>query len=239
MANMTNETIDPRILLTIRALTVSVDPANPDQRILLSAATIIRQGGVVAHPTETVYGLAADPFSAEAVAKLESIKQRMAPRPLILLIAQAGNAYDVASLSGSARQWYDGLTRAFWPGPLTLVLPMKHRLKCPALAGGESVAVRVSSHPVALRLMQTTGRPITSTSANVTGGAPAVTAQEIDPAVAHRLGLILDGGRTAGAPASTILDLTRQRPTLLRAGAVSAEEIARVLGFAPRSLVAA
>jgi len=234
-----NEAIDPRTLLTIRALTVSVDPANLDQRILLSAATIIRQGGVVAHPTETVYGLAADPFSAEAVAKLQAIKQRLAPRPLILLIAQAGNAYDVAQLSGPARQWYDTLTRAFWPGPLTLVLPIKSRLRCPALAGGETVAVRVSSHPIALRLTQTVGRPITSTSANVTAGAPAVTAQDLNPALAHRLGLILDGGRTQGAPVSTILDLTRQRPTLLRAGAVGADAIKRVLGFAPRSLVAA
>ncbi len=234
-----NETIDPRTLLTIRALTVGVDAANPDQRILLSAATIIRQGGVVAHPTETVYGLAADPFSAEAVASLEAIKQRLAPRPLILLIAQASNAYDVARLSGPPRQWYDTLTRAFWPGPLTLVLPVKRRLRCPALAGGETVAVRVSSHPIALRLTQTVGRPITSTSANVTGGAPAVVAQDIDPALAQRLGLILDGGETRGVPASTILDLTRQRPTLLRAGAVGAEEITRVLGFAPRSLVAA
>ena len=233
------ETIDPTTLLTIKALTVAIDAANPDQRILLSAATIIRQGGLVAHPTETVYGLATDPFNAEAVAKLDALKQRLAPRPLILLIAQAGNAWDVARLSGPARGWYDALTRAFWPGPLTLVLPIKPRLRCAALAGGETVAVRVSSHPVALRLTQTVGRPITSTSANVTGGAPAATAQEIDPAIAHRLGLILDGGKTTGTVASTILDLTRQRPTLLRAGSITPEALASVLGFAPRSLVAA
>jgi L-threonylcarbamoyladenylate synthase len=234
-----NETIDPRTLLTIKALTVGIDAVNPDLRILLSAATIIRQGGVVAHPTETVYGLAADPFNADAVAQLEAIKRRMSPRPLILLISQAGNAWDVARLGGPARQWYETLTRAFWPGPLTLVLHVKHRLDCPALAGGDTVAVRVSSHPVALRLTQTVGRPITSTSANITGGAPAATAQDIDPALAHRLGLILDGGPAPGTPVSTILDLTRQRPTLLRAETIGVTEIERVLGFKPRSLAAA
>ncbi len=236
---MSNGEIDPRTVLTIRALTVSVDPQTPDARVLLSAATIIRQGGVVACPTETFYGFSVDPFNEKAVADLQELKRRRAPRALILLIPHTGAAFDVGTLKGVARRWFDRLTRAFWPGPLTLVLPMKARLDCPALAGGDTVGVRVSSHPVAHRLVQTTGRPVTSTSANVTGGEAVSTAAAIPAAIAHRLDLILDAGPTAGAPASTVLDLSRSRPTLLRAGAIGADRIAEVLGFAPRSLTAA
>jgi L-threonylcarbamoyladenylate synthase len=236
---MSTGPIDPRILLTVKALSVGVDQQNPDPRILLSAATIIRHGGVVAYPTETVYGLAADPFDEDAVMRLQELKQRGSAQPLILLISQAGNAWDVARLSGPARSWYDMLARAFWPGPLTLVLPVKSRLVCPALAGGDTVAVRVSSHPVALRLVQTTGRPITSTSANLWGGDTVTRAEEIDPRLAHHLGLILDAGPTGGGMASTILDLTGQKPALLRRGAITVEQIRDVLGFSPHTRNAA
>lgn len=236
---MSTGEIDPRVLLTIRALTVSVSAESPDARILLSAATIIRQGGVIACPTETVYGFAVDPFNEEAVAELHDLKGRRAPRPLILLIPHAGAAFDVGTTRGVGRRWFDVLARAFWPGPLTLVLPVRPRLACPALAGGDTVAVRVSSHPVAHRLVQTLGRPITSTSANVTGGEGVSTADAIPPECASRLDLILDAGPTAGGPASTVLDLSRSRPTLLREGAIGSGRIAEVLGFTPRALSAA
>jgi len=236
---MSSGEIDPRVLLTIRALTVAVDPENPDARVLLSAATIIRQGGVVGCPTETLYGLAADPFNEGAVAKLQDLKKRRSPRAVILLLPHPGAAFEVGVLKGVARRWFDTLTRAFWPGALTLVLPKKPRLNCPALAGGDTVAVRFSSHPVASRLAQTAGRAITSTSANLTGGGAASSCADLDPALAFRLDLILDAGPTQGGMASTILDLTRQRPTVLRDGAVPMDRIHQVLGFAPRSLTAA
>jgi len=132
------------------------------------------------------------------------------------------------------RVWFETLARAFWPGPLTLVLPARPRLACPALAGGETVAVRVSSHPVASLLVRTLGAPVTSTSANRSAGAPAATAQAIEAGLASQLDLVLDAGAAPGGPSSTILDLSRPLPTLLRSGAVEPDRIARVLGFAPR-----
>ncbi|MFQ5701258.1 MAG: L-threonylcarbamoyladenylate synthase [Acidobacteriota bacterium] len=236
---MMTDSIDSTTLLTIRTLTVKIQPASPDPRILLSTAAIIKKGGVVACPTETFYGFSADPFNAEAAARLQELKARSVPRPMILLLSHAESAYDVAYLSGVTKTWYEILSRSFWPGPLTLVLPLKPRVNCPALAGRSTVAVRVSPHPVASAVVRTVGRPITSTSANLEGDAPVRSAAEIDPRLAHRLGLILDAGPTPGGPPSTILDLASPRPTLLRQGAVPAEAIRAVLGFAPKERSAA
>lgn len=109
---------DPRDILTARAVRVPLDPASPDPSILLSAASIIRRGGIVAYPTETFYGLAADPFSRDAVERLSRLKGRATTgQPLILLLARAGAALDLASVTGVTRAWYDELGRAFWPGP--------------------------------------------------------------------------------------------------------------------------
>ena len=235
----TDEQLDAKTLLTARAVRVSLERDNPDQGILLSAARIIRQGGVVAYPTETVYGLAVDPFNAEAVDRLQAVKGRTAAMPLIMMISQAGNAFDLAQATGITYDWYTQLSRAFWPGPLTIVLPTRPRLSCPALAGGVSVAVRVSSHPVARLLTQTVGRPITSTSANMTGREPVTTADALDPGFAAKLGLVLDAGSTEGEGVSTIIDLTGPRPVIRREGAVDVKSIAGVLGFTPRIVSAA
>ena len=235
----TDEQLDAKTLLTARAVRVSLEPDNPDQRILLSAARIIRQGGVVAYPTETVYGLAVDPFNTEAVDRLQALKGRTTAMPLIMMITQAGNAFDLAQATGITYDWYTRLTRAFWPGPLTIVLPTRPRLTCPALAGGDTVAVRVSSHPVARLLTQTVGRPITSTSANMTGNEPVTTAADLDPSLAARLGLVLDAGSTEGEGVSTIVDLTGPRAVIRREGAIKSERLARVLGFTPRVVSAA
>lgn len=224
---------EARDVLTARAVTARLDASAPDPRILLSAATIIRQGGLVAYPTETYYGLAADPFNAAAVARLAGLKGRISPRALILLIARADMAFDLADLGATARAWYDKLARRFWPGPLTLVLPLKRRLRLPAAAGGSTVAVRVSSHPVAQQLVGCVGAPITSTSANMTGQPPATSAAELDARLTARLDLVLDAGRSPGGPPSSILDLSGDRPMLSRVGAIDADMIAGVLGFRP------
>ncbi len=213
---------------------VRVDPALLLPDLLLEAAGIIRHGGTVAYPTETFYGLAVDPFDGKAVDRLFALKQRPAGQPLILLLAQTEEAFDLASPSGPAKSWFLDLARAFWPGPLTLVLAARASLVCPALAAGAGVAVRVSSHPLAQQLARSSGMPITSTSANVSGEAPPAFAGAIHQRIAAGVDLILDGGRTPGGAASTILDLTGQRPVMTRAGGVTREQISRVLGFAPR-----
>jgi len=230
------DSVNTRDVLTARALRVRLDPVHPDPEILLSAAEIIRHGGVIAYPTETVYGLGADPFNQEAVGKLLAAKGRSSDSPFILIVSHPGQVFDLASPAGPATTWLDKLARAFWPGPLTLVLPAKPRLDCPALAGGATVAVRISSHPVAWQLARTSGRPITSTSANLSASEPARSAEGISPALASSLDLILDSGQTPGQEPSTILDLSSARPVVLREGSVKTADLARVLGFAPRPL---
>lgn len=211
----------------------AIDPVHPDPRLLLRAADMIRRGGIVAHPTETFYGLATDPFSSEGVARLFEMKGRPQDRSLILLVSHADQVFDLAMVPGASKLWLDKLARAFWPGPLTLVLPVRRRLACPALSGADTVAVRVPSHPVAWQLTRTTGQPITSTSVNLTGQPAATTADQIDPALSRRLDLTLDGGPTPGGTASTLLDLTGARPRILRAGKVAADAIATVIGMQP------
>lgn len=213
--------------------TIAIDPIHPDGRLLLRAAVMIRRGAVVAHPTETFYGLATDPFNREAIERLFEMKGRPSVRSVILLIAYAGQVFDLATAPGASKIWLDRLARVFWPGPLTLVLPARKALSCPALSGADTVAMRVPSHPVAWQLARTTGQPITSTSANLTGMPPATAVDRIDPALSRHLDLTLDGGATAGGAASTLLDLTGTRPRILRAGRISAEAIATTLGVRP------
>lgn len=213
---------------------VRLDPKRSDPRSLLRAASIIRHAGVVAHPTETFYGLAADPFSEEAVARVRAVKGREAGRPMLLLLPHTEAVHDLARIRGAAAVWFAALTRAFWPGPLTLVLPAREGLRCPALAGGLTVAVRLSPHPVAWQLARMVGGAITSTSANFTGSPAPASAEAIDPAVAAAVDLVLDGGPTPGERPSTLLDLAVETPRVVRAGAISVEALSRVLGFHPR-----
>jgi len=202
---------------------------------MMRAASIIRHGGVVAHPTETFYGLAADPFSEQAVARIRALKGREAAQAILLLLPHTEAIHDLARLPPAARGWFDLLARAFWPGPLTLILPARRDLSCPALAGGETVALRLSSHPVAWQLARMVGAAITSTSANPSGATPPASAEALDPMIARGVDLVVDGGATPGGRPSTLLDLTGERPRIVRAGAVPAEDLTRVLGFPPRS----
>jgi L-threonylcarbamoyladenylate synthase len=213
---------------------VAIDPARPDPRQLLRAAAIIRQGGLVAYPTETFYGLGADPYCDRAIERLFAAKGRSAGRSVILLLSHAGQAFDVSAPSSPMRVWIDRLSRAFWPGALTLVLPARESPRIPALAGASTVAVRISSCPVALYLTRSAGQPITSTSANLSGMGPAASADAIDATLLDRIDLVLDGGATPGSSPSTLLDLTGERPLILREGMVSAEDVAAVLGINPR-----
>lgn len=224
-----------REILTADAQRVRVDASSPNPDILLSAASIIRQGGIVAYPTETFYGLGADPFNAAAIDRLHQIKNVPAPRPFILIVSRAEKAHDFCELAGGSRIWFGLLARAFWPGPLTLVLPASRAGRdCPASGGEGSVAVRVSSHPLALQLARSAGGAITSTSANRSGEEPPRSADAIDVGLAGRLDLTLDAGSSGGDRPSTILDLSGNRPALVRRGVVGIEAITAVLGFAPR-----
>lgn len=190
------------------------------------AAAILREGGLVAFPTETVYGLGADGFNPEAVARIFAAKGRPADNPLILHVTGADMLEGVArELPPPARALMD----AFWPGPLTLVLPRGPAVPAAVSAGLDTVAVRAPAHPVALALIRAAGRPLAAPSANRSGRPSPTRAEDVLEDLAGRIDAILDGGPTGIGVESTVVDVTVSPPVLLRPGGVPSEVLAAAL----------
>lgn len=182
---------------------------------------VLQNGGVIAFPTDTVYGLGADAFNSGAVAKIYEIKDRPRHLQLPLLIAQVERLPILADPVPQIA-WF--LARRFWPGGLTLVLPGAHSV--PAhLAHHPTIAVRVPDHPVPLTLIQRLGNPIVGTSANISGQANALTADEVRQQLGEKIDFIIDGGRCPGSKESTVVDVTGESPAILRQGIIASHEI--------------
>jgi L-threonylcarbamoyladenylate synthase len=192
------------------------------------AARVLRTGGLVAFPTETVYGLGADATSGEAVARLYAAKGRPSFNPLIAHVRDVEAARALGAFDAMAEK----LAAAFWPGPLTLVIPK--RPGCPvsalATAGLDTIALRVPDHEIAEAILATFGKPIVAPSANRSGRVSPTTATHVLADLRGRIDLIVDGGRTAAGIESTVVSCVGHAPTLLRPGAVAREAIERVLG---------
>ena len=202
---------------------------NADRDAVAAAARVLGGGGLVAFPTETVYGLGADATNGEAVARLYAAKGRPRFNPLISHVADM----TAARRSRASMRMPKQLAAAFWPGPLTLVLPKADG--CPvsqlATAGLDSIAVRVPDHPVARDLLEAFGKPVVAPSANQSGHVSPTTAQHVLADLDGRIDLILDGGATSVGVESTIVSCLGM-PTLLRPGGVPRDAIERVLGHA-------
>ncbi len=182
---------------------------------------ILREGGVIAFPTDTVYGLGADAFNPEAVARIYEIKNRPETMPFPLLIADISQLTTVAEPT-SEIAWF--LARRFWPGGLTLVLPK--RVSLPSyLAEGSTVGVRIPNHPICLALINPLGRPIIGTSANLSGKASSLTAYEVKQQLGDKIDLIIDGGKCPGGNESTVVDISSGVPVILRHGIMPQHEI--------------
>jgi L-threonylcarbamoyladenylate synthase len=190
------------------------------------AAQIIRAGGLVAFPTETVYGLGANALVTHAAAKIFAAKQRALSDPLIVHVA---NAKALSHLTDGGWERALPLIEAFWPGPLTLVLPRGSRIPRIVTAGGEKVAIRMPNHPVALALIEAAGVPIAAPSANLFGHVSPTTAQHVLDDLDGRIDLVLDGGPTQIGVESTVLDVTADPPIILRPGGITREAIAERL----------
>ena len=192
------------------------------------AASLLRAGGLVALPTETVYGLGADATNDAAVARIFEAKRRPRFNPLIVHVADIAAAEALGDFSERAR----ATARRFWPGPLSLVLPRRgdSGLSPLATAGLDSVALRVPAHPVAAALLRAAGRPIAAPSANRSGRVSPTTAKHVDQELAGGVDVILDAGPCPVGVESTVLDLTGKRPALLRPGGVTLERLAALLG---------
>ena len=195
------------------------------------AARLLRDGRLVAFPTETVYGLGADAINGLAVAAIFEAKGRPHFNPLIVHVADTADAEALSRFTPLTRQLAD----AFWPGPLTLVMMRQpgSPIADLATAGLETIAVRVPSHPVARALIAAAGRPLAAPSANRSGHVSATEAAHVAGDLGDRVAMILDAGPCAAGVESTVLDVTGTRAVLLRPGAVTAEDIARVVGHVP------
>jgi L-threonylcarbamoyladenylate synthase len=208
-------------------MTCPILPSDP--RGIKKAAQIILRGGIIAFPTETFYGLAADALNEAALKKIFQVKKREEGKPLLLLIADRswlkGLVQDISPLA-------ERLMRKFWPGPLTLVFNASPQLSPLLTADTGKIGIRLSPHPVTQALVQAVGRAITGTSANLSGQPGILTAREVFQSLGESLDAVLDGGKTAGGPGSTILDVSDPSPQIIREGVISRNELSPFLGTA-------
>ena len=190
------------------------------------AAKVLLDGGLVAFPTETVYGLGALGLDSEAAGRIFEAKGRPSFDPLILHIAHVSELERVAEVNEAARR----MAERFWPGPLTLVMPRSEAVPDIVTSGLTTVAVRVPAHPVAHALLEAVGEPVAAPSANPFGKLSPTTAAHVQAGLSGRIDLILDGGATMRGLESTIIGVAEDVPVLLRTGAIPAEEIEEMLG---------
>ena len=197
---------------------------------IAAAAQALREGQLVAFPTETVYGLGADATNDEAVARVYAAKGRPSFNPLITHVPDLEEAFALGHFTQEAK----ALARAFWPGPLSLVVP--RAASCPvsllASAGNDSIAIRIPSHPMALDLLKATGRPVVAPSANPSGKISPTTAEHVRRHLKDKVAMVLDGGRCKVGVESSVVSFLAEGPKLLRQGGVPRTQIEKVLGHA-------
>lgn len=202
----------------------------PSQTDIAVAAEALRQGKLVGFPTETVYGLGADACNDKAVAQVFAVKGRPAFNPLITHVLDAETAFQLGKFSNEAK----ALANAFWPGPLSIVVPRAD--DCPvsllASAGLSSIAIRVPSHPLALELLKAAGRPVVAPSANPSGKISPTTAEHVRKHLGSKVAVVLDGGRCKVGVESTVVSFVDGAPKLLRHGGIPRADIEKVLGHA-------
>ena len=207
-----------------------IQKVNPDcfeDGELERACAILKNGGLVAFPTETVYGLGGDALSQEAAHKIYEAKGRPSDNPLIIHIADIDGLYDVA---GQISQKAEALAKAFWPGPLTMIFPKKEKVPMSTTGGLNTVAVRMPVHPVAAALIRCSGVYIAAPSANVSGRPSPTKAEHVIEDLDGRVEMILDGGQVGIGIESTIIDMTDSTPVILRPGYITKEKLEKVVG---------
>jgi L-threonylcarbamoyladenylate synthase len=201
------------------------DAASLSDRALGQILSFLRSGGVIAFPTDTAYGLGADPFNEGAVRRIFEMKGRAETKPILVLVDSIAMANSIARLSDTAL----ALAERFWPGPLTMVLPARASVSATVTAGSETIGVRWANNVFTQRLLEAFGRPITATSANRSGLPSAVTAEEVRVQLGDSLEMLVDGGELPAREGSTLLDVTQIPVRLLREGPIAKTELSDVL----------
>ncbi|MHB1125873.1 MAG: L-threonylcarbamoyladenylate synthase [Bacillota bacterium] len=211
----------------MRTRYLKVDPANPDGGPIAIAAGILRRGGLVAFPTETVYGLGANAVDPLAVGRIYQAKGRPSDNPLIVHVAEIEQVYPLVQ---DVPERAVILIAKFWPGPLTLVLERSSLVADVVTGGLDTVAIRMPAHPVALALLRASRVPVAAPSANLSGRPSPTTAQHVLLDLEGRIEAVLDGGPARVGVESTVLDLVSGIPTILRPGSITREQLEEVLG---------
>lgn len=210
----------------VRVEIVKINSEKPEASLVRYAADQIRAGEVLGMPTDTFYGLAADPFNLRAVDRVYEIKSRSRHKPLSLLIESVDQAEELAQ--GLPEEFY-ALARKYWPGPLTIIIKASSRLPLKVTANTGNVALRVPNAPIPLAVVQAARIPITATSANLSGESECTTAMAVRDQLEDRISIIVDGGTSPREVASTIVDLTDEesRWRILRQGAIPSSDISQ------------
>lgn len=209
------------------AIVLKVDKDNPDLEALEKAAQVFDAGGLVAFPTETVYGLGADALNPEAVRKIFVAKGRPQDNPIIVHVGKKEQVY---SLAENVSPIAERLMEKFWPGPLTLIFYKSNLVNDIVTAGSPKVGIRQPMNKVALKLLEIFGRPIAAPSANASGRPSPTRAEHVIEDLGDRIDMIIDGGEVSFGVESTVLDVTADPPIIYRPGACPKEEIERVIG---------
>lgn len=197
---------------------LKLDPERPEQSVLKRAAAILRDGGVIAFPTETFYGLGADGENREAIEKIFFIKGRTFTKAIPIII---GHPDDVLRLTKTIPEAGKRLIDRFWPGALTLLLEAASHVSERLTAGTGKIGIRLSSNIIATELARALGQPLTATSANISGMKECSTAEEVLADLGNAVDAVIDGGKTPGGKGSTIVDVTMDPPTVVREGVIA------------------
>lgn len=204
-----------------------VDPNNPEPRVIREIVDVLKADGLVALPTDTVYGLAADIFSETALESLVDLKARPHDKPIPIFIS---SIEDLGAVTREVPEEAGRLARKFWPGPLTLILHASPEIPEEITAGTGTVGVRIPNLRLIEMILNGLGRPITGTSANKSGGINPVTPLDVQKGLQKQFDLLVDGGKTSSAIPSTVLDCTQFPLRIIRRGAIERGGIAALLG---------
>jgi L-threonylcarbamoyladenylate synthase len=207
----------------VRILSVRLD--EPEDAPLVSASSVIKAGGVIVYPTETLYGVGANALDAEAVERVHAVKNRTEKKPILVIVHAIDIMADLIEEMPAAAQ---KLIDAFWPGPLTLVFKANAKVPGNLTRGSGTIGIRIPSSALCLKLLSLCGCPLTSTSANTSGGAVLRSVAEIQGVLTTGVDLYLDAGVLPESKPSTVVDVTRTKPSLVREGAILFERIQQV-----------
>lgn len=203
----------------MRTLVLKVSPKDPDRSVISLSAKIIKKGGLIAFPTETVYGIAANLLDKKALGRLYRIKNRPRNKPFTVHIADIGI---IRRMGCTITKKAKALIRRLWPGPLTVILKSKDNKR---------IGFRMPDHKVALRLIKASGIPVVAPSANISGHRPPTDSKTVLKYLGGKIDILLDGGPCKVGVESTVIDLTMKPPKILREGAISREKLMKVLGW--------